>query len=212
MTKIFGIGLHKSGGTSLCSALKDLGYSARQGFLPSLEADESGRVSLDPSVLVEDGAFVDNPMHLLYPEADAYFPGSKFILTKREKESWLGSAADHFSETRSAVREQILGKHINPYLVELYGSHTFDHELFSAAYDRYHAEVARYFAGREGDLLEVNICGGEGWDRLCDFLGQPIPDKEFPHSNKKTTPKNIILSDIPITQKAKRLVVSLLKK
>ena len=33
---------------------------------------------------------------------------------------------------------------------------------------------------------------GEGWDRLCEFLGQEIPDMEFPHENKAGTATNVV--------------------
>ncbi len=35
----------------------------------------------------------------------------------------------------------------------------------------------------DGRLLVYQV--GEGWTRLCDFLGLPIPDCEFPHNNSR---------------------------
>jgi hypothetical protein len=27
----------------------------------------------------------------------------------------------------------------------------------------------------------MNICGGEGWEELCGFLGECVPERPFPH-------------------------------
>ena len=38
----------------------------------------------------------------------------------------------------------------------------------------------------EDRLLVIDIVGGDGWEQLCPFLGVPIPEEPFPHSNKTT--------------------------
>jgi hypothetical protein len=40
--------------------------------------------------------------------------------------------------------------------------------------------VREHFADRPGDLLVLDITAGEGWDRLCPFLGLPEPGVPFP--------------------------------
>ena len=67
----------------------------------------------------------------------------------------------------------------------LYESVIFDAEKFSAAYHRHHADVRRYFADRPDDLLEMNIIEGDGWEKLCPFLGLPTPAVPFPHLNRR---------------------------
>ena len=210
-SKIFGIGLHKTGGSSLCASLRDLGYKTTQASTRILTSDDEG-FRLDREHFQASDVYADHPLQLLYPEADRYCPGSKFIFTQREKESWLGSAESHFSSTRKNLRDPLFGEHINQYLTRLYGSAIFDLDLFSEAYDRYHEKVERYFQGREGDLLHLDICGGEGWEKLCDFLGKPIPEKPFPHANEKGSILNTLLADIPIVQKARRITTNFLRK
>ena len=29
----------------------------------------------------------------------------------------------------------------------------------------------------------MNICAGDGWERLCEFLDVPVPDVPFPREN-----------------------------
>lgn len=197
--KIFGIGLHKTGGTSLCKALEELGYSTRH--FPNPLGIKDGELILKHEVMQGIDAYADRPFHLLYPTADRYYPGSKFILTIRDKESWMVSAETHFSKIRKFLRGPLLGPHTTQYVIQLYGSKIFNPELFSKTYDRYHENIERYFEDRAEDLLHLNICGGEGWEKLCNFLDKPIPIKPFPHANKKGTIQNIILADIPLTQK-----------
>ena len=45
-------------------------------------------------------------------------------------------------------------------------------------------KVRHYFARRDSDFLEMNICGGEGWDKLCAFLDLATPATPFPHANE----------------------------
>ena len=35
-------------------------------------------------------------------------------------------------------------------------------------------------------LLIIDICNGDGWSKLCDFLKKPIPSIGFPNVNKST--------------------------
>ncbi len=62
----------------------------------------------------------------------------------------------------------------------IYESVGFDCDKMIAGYERHHADVARYFAGRES---RMRICDGEGWETLCPFLDLPVPRQPFPHQN-----------------------------
>ena len=62
----------------------------------------------------------------------------------------------------------------------LYGTQKYEPEAFSRVYDIYVAEVSEYFKDRSQDLLILDICGGEGWDKLAPFLGATIPKVPFP--------------------------------
>jgi hypothetical protein len=65
----------------------------------------------------------------------------------------------------------------------MYGCLSFDPDRFLAAYRRHDRAVKDHFAGREEDLLILNVCGGDGWNKLCSFLNKPVPSKSFPKSN-----------------------------
>jgi 3'(2'), 5'-bisphosphate nucleotidase len=40
-----------------------------------------------------------------------------------------------------------------------------------------------YFKDRPQDLLVIDVTAGEGWEKLCPFLGKPTPDIPFPKAN-----------------------------
>ena len=52
--------------------------------------------------------------------------------------------------------------------------------------ERHEAEVRRYFADRPSDLLVLDVTAA-GWEPLCEFLGLPVPDEPYPHTNRAAT-------------------------
>ncbi|MGH6811745.1 MAG: sulfotransferase [Methylocella sp.] len=132
--------------------------------------------------LLDGGSDLGVIMHYKY--LDYKFPGSKFVLTLRELPAWLPSAkyiADA-NPVRSRDQDMAILRRMT-----IYGSVSFDAEKFTAAFHRHHADVRRYFAHRPDDLLEMSIAQGEGWEKLCPFLGLPMPSVPFPHLNWRQT-------------------------
>ena len=166
--KVWGIGLGRTGTNTLLSALKLLGYE-RAVQNPRFEE------------LADLDAATDNGCTIFYKYLDYRHPGSKFVLTIRDLESWLPSA-EHIHDVYPAKRTDDIK--IQRRML-LYETVEFERDKFIAAYHRHHADVRRYFADRPDDLLELNIVAGEGWEKLCPFLGLPIPDRPFPHRNKR---------------------------
>jgi hypothetical protein len=64
-----------------------------------------------------------------------------------------------------------------------FGTTGFLRDRFRDFYEAHNAGVRAHFRDRPDDLLELDIAGGEGWTELCGFLGQPVPDRPFPHRN-----------------------------
>ncbi|MCA9100937.1 MAG: hypothetical protein KDA63_07310 [Planctomycetales bacterium] len=163
--KIFGIGLSKTGTTSLAVALETLGFNARHAVS-----------SLDE---IDDVDAVTDEMATIYQRLDEEYPGSKFILTVRDEASWLRSCRHHF-------RQPVPADHpIHDVLMALYGTTVFEREKFLAGYRRHSEAVREYFRGRPDDLLVLDlVSGGEGYRELCAFLECPMPDAaEFPKEN-----------------------------
>ena len=107
--KVFCIGFHKTGTTSLGDALTTLGY--RVTGLAGKNDPEIGNHVLDMArrLVGEFDAFQDNPWPILYRELDAMCPGSKFILTLRDPEPWIRSQVRHFGRSETPMRRWIYG-------------------------------------------------------------------------------------------------------
>ena len=71
----------------------------------------------------------------------------------------------------------------NELFVDLYGCTVFEEQKFLDGYDRFVRGVLEHFKNRIEDLLVINIVAGEGWNELCPFLGQPVPEIPFPKAN-----------------------------
>ncbi len=175
--KIFCIGYHKTGTTSLDAALRQLGYNvcgAETGLAATLFEN-----NLDPvwELVEEYDAFHDNPWAVLYKELDEQYPNSKFILTTRKNDAWLNSIVRHFGKTHSEMRRWIYGV----------GFPKGNEKIYLEKYVKHNADVKSYFEDRKDDLLEVSWEEGNGWKELCRFLEQPIPDLIFPHQNRANT-------------------------
>jgi len=178
-TKVFGIGLSKTGTTSLARALDLLGYRTRDylGVSRYITGDLS---SVDLEELEANDAFTDTPIPSFYQQLDKQYPNSKFILTTRDMNGWLKSCKKQFTE-RIVARQNEATRQLH---IDLYGCFAFDPEKYANGYTRYVDGVLEYFKDRPEDLLVVDICGGEqNWVKLSTFLGRPVPDIPFPVTN-----------------------------
>lgn len=166
-SKIFGIGLAKTGTTSLNDALAIMGIS-------SIGCPDS------ISAINRFDAATDGIVAGRFEELDRAFPGSKFIYTVRNRDSWIRSYSRHHRRKRPSLQgHEELTK-------TLYGTTGTEEDVLLDAYDRHERHVLEYFRDRPDDLLIMDICGGStDWKPLCDFLGKPVPDKPFPSSNPK---------------------------
>jgi len=175
MGKIFGTGLHRTATTSLNRALGDLGLRSKHAPFGLFE-------DLDHEVGGQYDAFTDLPVPLLYRALDEKFPGSLFIHTERDVDDWLASVEWLFTEGRLHFHWKA-----QPVVAEiheaLYGTTTFDAPVFRERYRRHNRAVRRYFADRPDRLLVMDITAGDGWDALCPFLDEEIPEQAFPSTN-----------------------------
>ena len=175
-TKIFGIGLSKTGTTTLTQALEILGYSAVH-FPRNFKEIEFF------------DAATDAPVADMFEALDAKFPGSKFIYTVRDREQWLRSCERYYSVRGRQPDDMGLALRR-----KFYGKAEFDRELFASGYRRHHERVLSHFENRPDDLLVLDICGKDaGWPPLCTFLGKPVPSAPFPMANKGVKVDDILL-------------------
>jgi hypothetical protein len=181
--KIFCIGFHKTGTTTLKVALRKLGYRVTGSF-GTKDPDIANKVHEMACAMVERfDAFEDNPWPVLYRELDERFPGSKFILTRRPADAWIRSQVKDFAITETPMRRWIYGENA--------GCPEGNEDIYIARYERHNREVLEYFRDRPDDLLVMDIPADASWEKLCRFLGHEIPKKPFPHANKASLSRKI---------------------
>lgn len=176
--KIFGIGLNKTGTTTLGQCGKILGLRCTTCDKKLLKDFVSNNdFSRILKKVNEYDLFEDWPWPLVYKQLDEMFPGSKFILTVRSsEEKWLDSLMKHSMRTHPFNHCRKLA----------YGfSFPHKHQQEYIEFYKKHNDTARsYFAGRSSDFLELCWEAGDGFEKLCSFLGRDVPNVPFPHANK----------------------------
>lgn len=173
-TKVFVVGFHKTGTSSLATALTILGYKVCGAQNHLSRPLINGNLEPFVELAKKYDAFEDDPWPILYKEMDKHFPGSKFILTYRDPEKWYRSCYNHFYDETTAIRDYIYGD----------GRPLGNEENFKKVYLQHIADVKEYFKNRPDDFLIMDLAAGDGWQKLCNFLNEPVPDIPFPHVNK----------------------------
>jgi len=173
INKVFGIGLSRTGTTSLHDVLEKLGFNSVH-FIAGLENDP------DFKIVDEYDALMDTPIPLIYQDLDKRFPNSKFILTTRNKEAWLTSMKWMFKHGKVMWT---WWKGLHDYHLKFYGTKKYNESILSRHFDLYHENVKEYFRNRENDLLILNIDKGIQVEKICDFLNKPRVSIEFPKAN-----------------------------
>lgn len=182
--KIIGVGFHKTGLTSLLTALRILGFNTVKGRAPykneisdTVEKKilkDKNYEQLFPYIQSYD-AFVDNPWNIIFKELDEKFPDSKFIFTYRAERDWLNSAKHYFRQRPDTIMRR--------WIYRVASCNEITDNMYLNRYRAHNECVLSYFKGREKDCLELNITKDEGWEKLCPFLNKPVLKLPFPKQN-----------------------------
>jgi hypothetical protein len=186
--KIFGIGLPKTGTTTLGAMLKRLGYNHAPYDFELIGRVADGEMAGLSAQIGRYDSFEDWPWPAVYQAVDAAAPGSAFVMTlRKDGATWLESAQKHQRIKSSAgiarpgPASRLSRQFIGPYNV-------FDHPEKLIEFYRSHRDgVRRHFRDRPEQLIEVCWETGSGWRELCTFLGHPIVEDGLPHENSSET-------------------------
>lgn len=184
-TKLFCIGFHKTGTKSLAKALRILGHRVT-GPNGVRDPDiEQNVLDMAYKIVKEYDAFQDNPWPIIYKELDKKYPNSKFILTLRDSKRWINSQVRHFGHRETPMRKWIYG----------IGCPEGNEEIYVKRFEDHNKEVMNYFKSRSNDLLVLDFEKGDGWEKLCPFLGAEIRKDAFPHANKAVDREKAVASN-----------------
>ncbi|CAE8589362.1 unnamed protein product [Polarella glacialis] len=199
---VIGAGFARTGTASLYTALEILGfhtYHMRDVLIQNHSSqwqralrEESADAAAD--ILLKGGynATVETPGAVFAVQLARKFPNAKVVLTTRsDPQKWLGNVRS-IAQFHAVVGR--LPWSLWPQVAQ------FDfvvHEIWDAigcslrreindtsCLELYHGHNAKVRAEvPPGQLLDFHI--SQGWEPLCNFLGVPVPDQPFPHTNDK---------------------------
>ena len=192
--KIFGIGIQKTGTTTLGWCLRQLGYRHRSYHPRAAWYLRLGWRRPLRRIMDAYDSFDDEPWPHAYRLAEQWYPDAKFILTiRRSADAWVRSLVNHcdrvpFNEHRRHFLHYMMPRGHEAELIEHYHRHI--------------AEVKEYFRDRPDKLLVMCWEDGDGWAQLCPFVHKPSldvpilktnvrPDRDYPPLTRWRVWKNI---------------------
>jgi len=181
--KVFGIGMFKTGTTSLEEALGLLGLNHiknpnfwQHNFLVRNQMDvltgqDYDKFSDDEnnilkSAMKEYDGFNDHPWMWYFKKAYEEYPNAKYILTVRKDDEALGNSQWNYYLSNNHKIENVPSK---KEIIQRYTVHN--------------SKVREFFKDKP-NYIEMCFENGDGWSKLCKFLDKPIPIIDFPHANK----------------------------
>jgi hypothetical protein len=179
MNKIFIIGLPRTGTTSICVALLQLGLKV-------------AHTAYTKRAFELADAIADAPCFSDYAQLDQLFPGAKFVYLQRAPDLWVPSMQRLLTKMLPQLHDPL--GYLHPLLkrsmkqsfaLETYASPLQEDHLIHC-YQRHQQQVNEYFTHRD-DLLELDISQAGSLRRLIDFLGMEGKSNttadDFPHLN-----------------------------
>jgi hypothetical protein len=187
--RVFGIGLSRTGTTSLAHALRHLGYN-------TVHWSQNGKVIGWPELLDADAA-TDTPCSAQFEALYYTFENSKFVYTVRDVDQWTNSMKEYFgieepSDFRDLPEGEVYWRSDHSWgwynavrRIQIHECLYAQHDSWTDAYQAFDTRVQHFFDNKPSDcFLEMNITDGEGWGVLCPFLGHESPDRPFPHRSR----------------------------
>jgi Sulfotransferase domain len=171
------IGLSKTGTSTLHHMLATLGYRVCGPRKDLLARVRSGEMFAIDDTLDAYDAFEDWPWPLTYRHVlERYGENAKFILTVRESsDRWLASVISHGLRTDPTKSMRLAYNYYRPFGRE---------RQFEEMYEQHNDEVRSFFAAYPGQFIEFCLETGDGWEKLCGFLNEPVPALPVPHANR----------------------------
>jgi len=206
--KIIGAGFGRTGTLSTYTALNELGYpcyhmmevinnvknKAHIDFWNRVANSEAGIQHNWNEVFENYTATVDNPGCCVWRELFEAYPDAKVLVTlhPRGPEAWYNSTINTIYFTENLWQFKVL-KMTVPFMRKFGNmaskliwqrSHKGTMHNETDAIQRYHdhiEEIKGVVPPNQLLIFTVN----QGWEPLCEFLGEEVPDKPFPNVNDR---------------------------
>ncbi len=137
-------------------------------------------------------ATVDNPSCNYWKELAAFYPDAKVKLTDRDANEWFDSTNEtiHSPEFAAFIRNSPFGEMAQKTIWDVMGNRMQDREYMVEFFTKRSEEIINSVSAER--LLVYQI--SDGWKPLCEFLGVPVPDIDFPRINSRSETKEMLSS------------------
>lgn len=189
--KVVGSGLGRTGTKSMQTALNMLGFGPCHHMVEVFRHPESMQLWVDAAegrpdwdaIFKDYHSMVDYPGAAHWKAIADYYPDAKVLHTVRDPDKWFDSTqATIFAPGSGAQTDQdgLRGKFFASFMGPM-RDHLADRAFMTDHFRRHTEEVKAAIAPERLLVYEV----GEGWDRLCAFLGVPVPPEPYPSENSR---------------------------
>ncbi|XP_078491801.1 uncharacterized protein LOC100180176 [Ciona intestinalis] len=224
--KVIYAGYAKTGTKTMSAVFNEFGYNTYDFFEHGYYHGKEWRKIIYEGSTVEDfrsmykdaDAIVDTPIYIFWEEILEAYPDAKIIFSTRSDESWLKSCKN---QVHSLATEPLY------VLMQLFSYSGWGHHRFSQAcgyvifgstinwpWNEYKFNPTvwrRFFRNHNSYLLQnapkdrmLMFNFKDGWGPICEFLGEKVPDKPFPHANAGASLLKDYLHTHPLLKKMVR--------
>ncbi|VUD59323.1 hypothetical protein TDB9533_02648 [Thalassocella blandensis] len=168
MSKIFILGLPRTGTTSLCAWFLEQGYKTAHTAYTQHSFDMAQVIA-------------DTPVFCDYPHLDRVFPDAKFIYLQRDIDAWLPSIQIFLS--KAVLQLETNARGFNPVLSRVYAQ-VFDihpgetdkinFSHLRRCWEQHRKSIEKYFEQRQSQLLTLDLSETFAREKLSGFLGIPL--------------------------------------
>tara|TARA_R110000737_G_scaffold211538_2_gene229159 strand:+ start:1877 stop:2512 length:636 start_codon:yes stop_codon:yes gene_type:complete len=163
MNKIFIIGLPRTGTTSVCAAMLELGFSV-------------AHTAYTERAFFEAQVIADTPIFCDYQHLDKAYPDAKFIYLTRTMDKWLPSIGQLLARMHVNLIRDDGG--FNPIIKRCYQTifspysldNIKDFKFLAQCYQQHQTQVQSYFQHRTKDFLSIDISDSHSYAELLSFL------------------------------------------
>ncbi|XP_031564443.1 uncharacterized protein LOC116299866 [Actinia tenebrosa] len=197
--KLICAGLSKTGTTSIAHALRILGYKVCRChdqilyYMDEwLDLYKHGKVPDFYAMFKDVDVVIGSPCNFFFEELMEAFPDAKVILSiRRDENAWIKSFKNHFAVLNNSYLTKmqcLLPTYKNLLCILTYalmstvGTPEPNSSYICRKRYRWHNDRVKSLVPAD-KLLVYSV--EQGWEPLCEFTGQKIPDQPFPHLNIK---------------------------
>lgn len=195
---IIGAGLGRTGTASLKVALEQLGMGHCYHMSEVLQDPPRGKGWIEAakgnpdwdSIFDGFGCSVDYPGCTFWEELADYYPDAKIILTTRDPVRWWESTNETIMSQMlvDGIKGSPFGELMQRIVFDTVDNRMRDKDYMVSYFEKRNAEIIEKVPADNLLVYEVK----EGWGPLCEFLGKPVPDTEFPRVNSREETKALI--------------------